>query len=608
MEWRWKISARSLGVSDYRVPLVVVVLYALLAAATIHLTSAERSVSVLWPANAVSLAMLLLRPRREWAGIILATFVGSVTATFAMRGPSLAPVLLGIANAVEILLAGWLTRFSRAEDGIGGNARSMVRFVIGAGIAAPAASALLGAATFLHFFGQSFFEAYFIWLFSDSLGILIFTPFFYALFGGQYDHAWREASVARRWETAALMVLTLAVSAGVFWAQRPLAFLVIMPTMLVAFRLGWMGVKVAVMIVAVVGTVATMSGNGPIVLLSQDPELRAHYLQIFIAAQLLTQWPVVAALGARDRLMQELAKSEQSLRILAARSSVLMLTFDVGGTCRKALGAVDLLPGQLVDGMPGLMIEELVTASGAALRHAHEMALDVPEQPHSVEFRVGYFRVGQFPTGHFQTVPGDERWLEATFRALEDEGGRCPGTLMTLHDISARKAQTIALARSAQTDSLTGLFNRAGFMARLERALDSARADGLVVAMIDVDRFKLINDNRGHQTGDAVLEEIARRIAGQLRATDSVGRMGGDEFVVLLDTIDWDSAQEICRRLVAAVGSVPIRLESGETITAAISCGVARHRPGLSADHFLHDADVALYEAKRGGRNQVVAA
>jgi diguanylate cyclase (GGDEF)-like protein len=166
----------------------------------------------------------------------------------------------------------------------------------------------------------------------------------------------------------------------------------------------------------------------------------------------------------------------------------------------------------------------------------------------------------------------------------------------------------MALARSAHTDSLTGLLNRAGFMTRLERALAGAEMGTLVLAMIDVDRFKLINDNCGHQTGDAVLKEIARRIAGQLRSSDSVGRVGGDEFVVLLDNADWDRAQEICGRLVESVSVEPVRLESGQTISAAISCGVARHRGGLSADQFLHDADVALYEAKRGGRNRVVAA
>jgi diguanylate cyclase (GGDEF)-like protein len=126
--------------------------------------------------------------------------------------------------------------------------------------------------------------------------------------------------------------------------------------------------------------------------------------------------------------------------------------------------------------------------------------------------------------------------------------------------------------------------------------------------MIDVDRFKLINDNSGHQVGDIVLREIARRIASQVRSSDAVGRLGGDEFVILLTTPNWDMVQEICGRIVAAVNADPIVLPSGNALRTAISCGVTRLQVGLSADEFLHEADVALYAAKRGGRNRVVAA
>ena len=579
---------------DVRTPLIVGLLYAVLAVATIRLTSAETSVSVLWPANAVSLAMTMLRPRRQWAAIILATFIGSVAGTFLARGVSIAPVLLGAANALEVLLACCLASFSRAQDGIAANTRTFVRFLAASSVIGPAISAILGAATFNWFFGQPFVNAYLVWFFSDALGILIFTPFFHVLLAGQYGRVWRKAPVARRWEAGLLLSLTAGVALIVFEAHRPMLFLVIMPTMLVAFRLGWMGVKVAVMLVAVIGTVCTLAGHGPLMTLTDDPQLRAHYLQIFIMAQMLTQWPVVAALNARDQLMQQLASSERSLRYLASQSAVLMLTFDVAGKCRKAVGASQLLSACGVEDMPGLSVDDLIGDAERLLRPAHELALDVPDRFHSVEFRVGEGEEG--------------RWLEATFRALEDEKGRCPGTVMTLHDISVRKHETIELVRFAHTDSLTGLLNRAGFMARLECALAGAPRGAMSLAMIDVDRFKLVNDNCGHQTGDMVLAEIGRRIAGELRAADSVARMGGDEFVVLLDSVDWDDARDVCARLVRVVAAEPVRVAGNLTIGTAISCGVARYRSGLTAEQFLHDADVALYEAKRGGRNRMVAA
>ncbi len=157
-------------------------------------------------------------------------------------------------------------------------------------------------------------------------------------------------------------------------------------------------------------------------------------------------------------------------------------------------------------------------------------------------------------------------------------------------------------------DSLTGLMNRAGFMHRLGRSLAARRDAPLALAIIDVDRFKLINDNRGHPVGDVVLAEIGRRISGEVRGCDVVGRLGGDEFAVLIDATDQAKAQEICARIVGAVSRTPIELPMGGTISAAISCGLAWQQPEVSADEFVLAADTALYEAKRGGRNRVVAA
>ena len=272
---------------------------------------------------------------------------------------------------------------------------------------------------------------------------------------------------------------------------------------------------------------------------------------------------------------------------------MLILTFDLAGTCQRVVGTADLLLGRDPATLAGKTFGDISEEGRFELKRAHDEALDDIEQSHAAEFRA--FKV-------------NDRWLEAVFRANFDAQGRCVGTLATLHDVSVRKQQELSLSRSASTDSLTGLLNRAGFRDRLERALATAASGSLSLAMIDVDKFKLVNDNLGHRTGDAVLQEIARRISGEVRASDAVGRLGGDEFIILLTTPDWTMVREICDRLVKAVGSQPIELPSGNPLGAAISCGVACYREGLSAEDFIHEADVALYEAKRAGRNRVVAA
>ncbi|MET0365646.1 MAG: diguanylate cyclase [Sphingobium sp.] len=580
--------------SRFRAPGVAGALYFVLSVLTIKLTSHGPGVSAIWPANALLLAMILLRPPERWWSIILAGAVGSVAANCAVHGFTPSGILFGGANLAEVLIAAWAIHSTASMDGLTGNLRSLMRFSLWAGIVAPAAAALIGATVFHFAFHQGFFSSALTWFFADALGLMTFTPLFHALFTGELGRFRRDRTPAQQLEAWLLLALTVGVAIGVFVAHRPLLFFITMPTMLVAFRVGWIGVKIACVCVAVIGCVTTTAGIGPLAGMTPDPIPRVIYLQIFLMAQLAIQWPVAATLAARDRFMQQLAKSERSLRFLAAQSSVLMLTFDIGGICRKAVGAPGLLPDLDVDAMPGMTIEQLAWAAGPALRNAHDMAMDMADGFHSTEFHVEDDQAGH--------------WLEATFRALEDEDGFCPGTVMTLHDISVRKEQTIALTRTAHTDSLTGLFNRAGFLKKLERTLANMPAGTLSLAVIDVDRFKLVNDNCGHQTGDAVLTEIARRIAGQLRSTDFVGRMGGDEFVVLLNTADWGKAKDICARLVHAVRSEPVRLSSGQTINTAISCGLARHYPGFTVEQFLNEADMALYEAKRGGRNQMVAA
>ncbi|MET0240823.1 MAG: diguanylate cyclase [Sphingobium sp.] len=588
------VTDRAVILNDMRTPIVAGLLFFALAAVTLKLTSLAGGVAMIWPANAMLVALLILRPTRQWGPILVAGFVGSVAATILNYGMSVATLLFSVANMTEVVIAASATGFMGGGADLLGNRRRTVRFVIQAALVAPAISAAIGAATVWRLLGEDFSVAYLIWLFSDAIGILIFTPFFYALFAGSYVRWYDEMTSGQRLEALLLLLLSGVVTAAVYVSHWPLLFLIMMPNTLIAFRLGWMGVQISSVVVTVLSAMATAAGHGPLVLLGADTASRAHFLQIFLLAHVLTQWPVVGTLGMRDRLMRQLEKSERSLRILAAQSSFLMLSFDVGGICRKAVGTSGLLPSRAVEDLPGVRVEDLVDEGGKVLREAHERALDEPDKFHSVEFRVG----------------GDAgRWLEASFRVMgEEEDGRLSGTLMSVHDISESKQKNLALARFAHTDSLTGLLNRAGFMAVLDHAMASIPPGAVSLATIDVDRFKQINDGYGHLVGDAVLKEIAHRISSQVRSSDSVGRLGGDEFVILLSRTNWESVKEVCTRLVMAVGSEPALLANGEQINIAISCGVARYRPGDGIEMFMQESDLALYEAKRRGRNQMASA
>lgn len=171
-----------------------------------------------------------------------------------------------------------------------------------------------------------------------------------------------------------------------------------------------------------------------------------------------------------------------------------------------------------------------------------------------------------------------------------------------------RQAQA-ELARLAATDALTGALNRRSFYLGGEREVDRARRYGhpLTALMLDLDGFKQVNDTYGHACGDRLLTDLAQRCQQQLRISDLLGRVGGDEFAVLLPETDLNGAGLVAERLRLAVESWE-PLEGRGPIEVSLSLGItALHAADNGLEDFLERADLALYEAKQSGRNRVVA-
>lgn len=571
-------------------PLLTGLLCFALSAAMIEYLSFQHNLASVWPANAVVLAQLLGRPPRDWARFLFSGFVAIAAAGVATRGVVSAPLAFGVSNTMEIGLAAWLLRATVDADGrLLHHHASVGRFLVCAGMIAPACGALLATLIAYVAFGMPIGPALATKFSADALGLLIFTPFFYGLFHGDYIASLRDASWAERRQQFMLYATVLIVSLGVFSQDRfPLLFVPMVPLMLVSFRLGWQGTSLGVLLVAVIGGVATFHGHGPVNLSGRELAVQMAFLQFYLATVLVLMLPVAAALAARRDLIERVSESERSLKLLADRSSIVLLRFDAEGACTRAVGDVAALMGESAEDLLGAHLGELPPPMGEALFSAHLRACE-SSGGITVEFE----------------RPGDI-WIEATFRAERDEQGIVSGSVATLADVTARKVREGELARRAETDALTGLANRAGFLRRFEAELE--RADGLSIALIDVDRFKSLNDELGHLAGDAVLAEIARRLFQSVRASDLVARLGGDEFVVMLGTGEPAIAQEVCRRIVASVSATPIDLPLGGHTEARISCGLVHRQPGQGGIDLLNRADMALYEAKRGGRNQLIAA
>lgn len=171
------------------------------------------------------------------------------------------------------------------------------------------------------------------------------------------------------------------------------------------------------------------------------------------------------------------------------------------------------------------------------------------------------------------------------------------------------RAQRVELERLSRVDPLTELANRRDFDHRLDAEIQRAERQGspLAVAMLDLDRFKRVNDRFGHAVGDTVLREVACLIRKQCRAIDIIGRYGGEEFALALPGADTRAASILCERIRIAFEEFAWeQLQPGLAVT--VSAGVGAWRPGLNALALLALADAKLYEAKRRGRNRTFPA
>ncbi len=204
---------------------------------------------------------------------------------------------------------------------------------------------------------------------------------------------------------------------------------------------------------------------------------------------------------------------------------------------------------------------------------------------------------------------GRVRNVEAVVTDLLEEPA-VSGWVVNMRDISDRKTAEALLVHQAEHDGLTGLPNRNAVLDRADVMLARCHASRrrLAVFFLDVDNFKDINDTLGHEAGDEVLEAIATRLAAQLRGGEVIGRMGGDEFVVLIESeVSDDSIAAVAKRLRAAAAR-PVRVfgEEGPLVHLTISIGVTHGLPD-NANELFREADMALYQAKLAGRDAWVS-
>ena len=208
------------------------------------------------------------------------------------------------------------------------------------------------------------------------------------------------------------------------------------------------------------------------------------------------------------------------------------------------------------------------------------------------------------------TKEGLRFWIDLSVVPVRDDSDEITHFVSVQHDITERKAAEQAIARIALEDHLTGLLNRRAAENRVETEWNRARrgGGGFALGIVDIDRFKLVNDQYGHHVGDQALKHVADLMASNLRGGDWIARWGGEEFLMCFHDTDSRGVHNAAERVRKLIKTHPLKMQAGE-LPLTISMGVSLYRPEHEKiDVMLAQADALLYEAKHGGRDKVLCA
>lgn len=292
----------------------------------------------------------------------------------------------------------------------------------------------------------------------------------------------------------------------------------------------------------------------------------------------------------RKRNQEALRRSENRMRMITDNVPALIGYVDTEQRYRFVNKAYEEWFGGAGGEIPGKFMRDLLSAA------SYDVA-----RPHAESVLRGERII--FEQHHAQG--GRDAYLETTFVPDLDASNRVVGFYVLASDITDRKKNEERLTSLALHDALTGLANRRLFVDRLSQFIGQGRraSSRMAVLFLDLDGFKQINDTLGHDVGDLLLKEVANRLVGVVRQTDTVARFGGDEFVIALSHVaEPEVAAKVASKLIAAIAR-PYSLD-GKVVNVTTSVGLSiGPEHGESAEALMKSADLALYEAKRAGKN-----
>jgi diguanylate cyclase (GGDEF)-like protein/PAS domain S-box-containing protein len=301
-----------------------------------------------------------------------------------------------------------------------------------------------------------------------------------------------------------------------------------------------------------------------------------------------------------DAFLHDISERRQSERALREAEEKFRRAFHdtAMGMAIVGLDGEWLQANQALADLTGYPRDQLIGMSFREITHPDDLAADVK----ALRELTGGQRERYVTEKRYLRADGRLIWISLSVSPVRDDDGAVLYLISQMQDITERKQTEAKLAYQAMHDALTGLPNRSLFTDRVLLAKARLmRGGSLAVLFCDLDRFKVVNDDFGHDAGDRLLVEVAGRLRSTLRPSDTVARFGGDEFALLCEGVDSEAAEQIASRIGKAF-SAPFLID-GHEVSITTSTGIALTiDPGFSPDQLVSDADFAMYAAKQDGR------
>lgn len=570
--------------------LISVVLYLALAATAIHLSQQPGSIATLWYSNAVIVVACLYRSRKEVAILLLAGALSNLIVNRYFGTSWQLSTMFMAVNALEMLISVvLLAHYCKPKDSISSPTAFVLVLIFGAFFPIFVCSVIAAYSLVLCGIAGNFTSTFFSWFEGSLIGAISVLPsgIFLTAYGWRtYLRKIREPQVL------SALILVLAVSpVAASSLAFPYIYMVTLLTLL-AFKGEFAGTSLGVLLCS--AEVAFLIATG---IFPAPPRTNFYYEALFYIPLLLTLVPpmlVATGLEKVREMTRKLTLERERFRTLYEETPAMMASVDLDG---QVIHVSKLLLANL-----GYAKEEVLT------HHVAEFFTQESQERGKAGIFPDFLRDGRVNDVHLQVCKRNAEVIDVAMSAVwEYHGELTPTTVLcVMRDVTEERRLATRMTHLAQHDALTGLPNRVLFQDRVMQLCEQAKREKTCFCLmfIDLDRFKLVNDTLGHSIGDALLQLVAERLSKTVRAADTICRIGGDEFVILISGVcTVHDATEVAAKIMREVASACVI--SGHALEISLSLGVALFpQDGQDHDTLLRNADTAMYDAKRHGHNR----